>query len=143
MSYSFNRKCGGCKEKVACMDSSFIKAAIEGIHQANYNDAQRQVHLGAGTIVLDCCNFKDEKEIQDVEEESIFKRNDVISTDNKTMHTCICADVDIAVFAPMDYDEEEKSNVTHYENMFVVGNLPSIIGGFVYERITFNVEVKE
>lgn len=62
MSYSLNRKCGYCKKKVECMDSSFVMAAISGIHQANYNDAQRQVHLGSGTITLDCHNYQDEKE---------------------------------------------------------------------------------
>lgn len=63
MSYSLSRKCGTCKKKVACMDSSFVAAAVNGIH----NDANRQVHLGFGTITIDCCNYSDEKEIQDVE----------------------------------------------------------------------------
>lgn len=62
MSYSLNRKCGFCKKKVQCMDSSFVMAAISGIHQANYNDAQRQVHFGAGTITIECFNYEDEKE---------------------------------------------------------------------------------
>lgn len=62
MSYSLNRKCGTCKKKVQCLDSSFVMAAISGIHQANYNDAQRQAHLGGGTITIDCCNYQDEKE---------------------------------------------------------------------------------
>jgi hypothetical protein len=76
-------------------------------------------------------------------EQSIFKRNDVISTDGKILHQCICADVDIAVFAPIDFDEEENCNVTHYTDMFVVGNLPSIIGGFKYEVITGTIPVKD
>ncbi len=60
MSYSLNRKCGSCKKKVRCLDSSFIMAAITGIHQANYDDSQRQVHLGAGSITINCCNYVDE-----------------------------------------------------------------------------------
>jgi hypothetical protein len=42
------------------MDSSFIMGAISGIHQANYNDAQREVHLGTGTVILDCSRYQDE-----------------------------------------------------------------------------------
>lgn len=75
-------------------------------------------------------------------EQSIFKRNDAIMTDNK-QYQCICADVDIAVFAPMNFDEKEGCNVTQYIDMFVVGNLPSIIGGFQYQAITMNIEAKE
>ena len=41
------------------MESSFVMGAISAIHQANYTDAQRQVHLGACTI--NCCNYQDEK----------------------------------------------------------------------------------
>jgi hypothetical protein len=88
---------------------------------------------------IKCCNFKDEKGT--ITEESIFKRNDIISIDNKTMHQCICADIDIAIFAPMDFNEEENSNITHYRDMFAVGNLPSIIGGFKYERIVGTIPV--
>ena len=60
MSYCLVRKCGTCKKKVQCMDSSFVQAAIAGIHSANYTDAQRQVHLGAGSITIDCCNYQNE-----------------------------------------------------------------------------------
>lgn len=61
MSYSLNRKCGTCKKKVECLDSTIVMGAISTIHSANYTDAQRQVHLGAGTITIDCCNYQNEK----------------------------------------------------------------------------------
>ncbi len=136
MSYSLLRKCSSCIHKVNCIDSSFVMGAISGIHQANYNDSQRQVHLGCGEITINCNNYKNENgiRIEDIVVRSVFKRNDIIKTDGEQFQ-CVCVDIDIAIFAPMDYDKKEKSNITHYENMFAVGNLPSLIGNFTYEII--------
>lgn len=60
-SYSLKRPCGNCTKKVQCLDSSFVMAAISGIHSVNYTDAQRQAHLGGGTIEIQCCSFVDER----------------------------------------------------------------------------------
>ena len=76
MSYSLSRKCGTCKKKVACIDSSFIMGAINAMYQANYTDANRQVHLGSGIIVLDCFKYQDEKEIQDLAEKDSIHGED-------------------------------------------------------------------
>jgi hypothetical protein len=63
MSYSLNCKCPKCKKKKKCVDSSFVQAAISGIHSVNWaNGAQEQPHhLGCGSIEINCINFENEE----------------------------------------------------------------------------------
>lgn len=60
MSYSLGSKCNACKKKTNCVDSTFVQAAISGIHSVNWvNGVKKDLHLGAGTIEIKCVNFED------------------------------------------------------------------------------------
>lgn len=62
MSYGLNCKCNVCTKKNRCVDMTFIQAAISGVHMVNWqHGVDRQMHLGAGTIEIQCCNFNDER----------------------------------------------------------------------------------
>lgn len=62
MSYSLSSACHLCTKKKDCVDSTFIQAAISGIHSVNWsNGVQKSLHLGSGTIELKCTNFVDER----------------------------------------------------------------------------------
>lgn len=62
MSYSLICKCYSCKKKSNCIDSTFVQAAISGIHSANYANGiiDRQLHRGAGDITINCINYGNE-----------------------------------------------------------------------------------
>lgn len=60
MSYTLKTKCGTCKKNIKCIDSTFVQMAINGIHTVNYdNVARKELHLGAGSIEIQCHNFVD------------------------------------------------------------------------------------
>ena len=63
MSYSLKSNCSGCKKKSDCLDSTFVMAAISGIHSVNYANGKQTTphHLGSGTIEIQCGNLIDEK----------------------------------------------------------------------------------
>lgn len=59
MSYGLKNECNTCMNNYQCIDSVFIQAAISGIHSVNYaNGKPKQLHLGAGTIEIQCSNFR-------------------------------------------------------------------------------------
>jgi hypothetical protein len=57
MSYSLTHPCGDCAKQDKCNDRHFIQGGINGIHDVWPMD---KGHLGAGTVIIDCCN-KEEK----------------------------------------------------------------------------------
>ena len=65
MSYSLKSDCSACKKKNECLDSTFIMAAISGIHSVNYANGKQTTphHLGSGIIQILCNNFIDEKRL--------------------------------------------------------------------------------
>ena len=63
MSYSLKSNCPACRKKNDCLDSTFVQAAISGIHSVNYANGKQTTphHLGSGEIEIKCNNFIDEK----------------------------------------------------------------------------------
>jgi hypothetical protein len=60
MSYTLKTKCARCKKNIQCIDSTFVQAAISGIHSVNYdNGSRKELHLGSGSIEIQCNNFVD------------------------------------------------------------------------------------
>ena len=55
MSYTLENKCFECKRSEKCIDNEIISGAIQTIHSVAYGKG----HIGAGTITMVCCNFKD------------------------------------------------------------------------------------
>lgn len=60
MSYTLKNKCAICMQNYQCVDIAFVQAAISGIHSVNLiNGTQKQLHLGTGSIEIQCDNFRD------------------------------------------------------------------------------------
>lgn len=73
MSYSLQSNCGVCTKKGQCIDSALVQGAISAIHSVNWaNGVARtpQLHLGAGTIKIECCSFDDERKTEVKPEET-------------------------------------------------------------------------
>ena len=71
MSYGIISNCNVCTKGNECVDFAFIYGAVCGIHQVNWlnvSGGYRQYHLGAGSIEIQCQNFKDAREVATAEE---------------------------------------------------------------------------
>lgn len=54
MSYSLNTPCNDCTKISICTDRAVLSGAVEGIHRMPFGVG----HHGAGSIDLNCCNYK-------------------------------------------------------------------------------------